>query len=423
MIPFEVDSVAMTDNGSSKTEKDIQIAANGQFVARMVYIIMGIGLLFPWNAFLTAIDYLEKVYPGRHVDRTFTVVYLPVNVCTLALAIHFNSFISGRTRIIVAFIGYTITMAVVPMLDAALIGGSGTGTDVSYALTCAAVGISGLCDGFGQGALFGETARLPPEFTQAMVQGTAVSGVFVSILRIITKASMEKNARASAMLYFSISVVFTFMCTLLYSVYLPNIPYIKQNLGRKYQVIKFELEHEELDFNSDQTITSEKQGKFRYFFAFKKVWREALSNFLIYVITLSIFPGFLVEDIESPGLKTWYPVLLIFMFNFADFVGKSLPPFNLLQKSSLILFWTVMRVFFIPIFAVSAHYKLQDYWFFTLTFVLGVSNGYLTDLAMMSAPLKLKQAVMQEIVGNIMVFALVSGLLVGAILGWIWVWV
>ena len=38
------------------------------------------------------------------------------------------------------------------------------------------VAACGACDGFAQGALFGEAALLPPRFTQALVTGTAVSG-------------------------------------------------------------------------------------------------------------------------------------------------------------------------------------------------------------------------------------------------------
>ena len=34
----------------------------------------------------------------------------------------------------------------------------------------------GACDGFAQGALLGEAALLPPQYTQALVSGTAASG-------------------------------------------------------------------------------------------------------------------------------------------------------------------------------------------------------------------------------------------------------
>ena len=40
----------------------------------------------------------------------------------------------------------------------------------------------------------------------------------------------------------------------------------------------------------------------------------ALDIFLIYVLTLSIFPGFLSEDTGSHGLGTWYISFMFFLF-------------------------------------------------------------------------------------------------------------
>ncbi len=38
-------------------------------------------------------------------------------------------------------------------------------------------------------------------------------------------------------------------------------------------------------------------------------------------VTLSIFPGVLAEDVSSARLGSWYPVVLITVFNFADWAG------------------------------------------------------------------------------------------------------
>lgn len=46
----------------------------------------------------------------------------------------------------------------------------------------------------------------------------------------------------------------------------------------------------------------------------------------LYVVTLSIFPGYITEDVHSQLLKDWYPILLITGYNVFDLVGKSLTP-------------------------------------------------------------------------------------------------
>ena len=32
---------------------------------------LGAGLLFPWNAYISAVDYFASLYPREHVDRAF----------------------------------------------------------------------------------------------------------------------------------------------------------------------------------------------------------------------------------------------------------------------------------------------------------------------------------------------------------------
>lgn len=39
-------------------------------------------------------------------------------------------------------------------------------------------------------------------------------------------------------------------------------------------------------------------------------------------VTLSIFPGFIAEDLASKLLHYWYAVLLIAIYNVLDFVGS-----------------------------------------------------------------------------------------------------
>ena len=35
------------------------------YVAYTIYLLLGSGLLFPWNAFITAADYFESEFPVR----------------------------------------------------------------------------------------------------------------------------------------------------------------------------------------------------------------------------------------------------------------------------------------------------------------------------------------------------------------------
>lgn len=78
-----------------------------------------------------------------------------------------------------------------------------------FYVTVAAIGLSGVGDALVQGGIIGSAGELPERYMQAVVAGTAASGVLVSLLRVITKAAYsqsESGLRSSANLYFTVSI-------------------------------------------------------------------------------------------------------------------------------------------------------------------------------------------------------------------------
>jgi equilibrative nucleoside transporter 1/2/3 len=150
------------------------------------------------------------------------------------------------------------------------------------------------------------------------------------------------------------------------------------------------------------------------------VWKPALSLVLLYVVTLSIFPGVLSEDLHSADLGDWYAIILMTVFNAADLAGKNLPLAQATRRHGLMLGLALARFAFLPAFVAAALRSAPPAVMGLLTALLGVTNGYLTAAAMTSAPVGLP-AHCAEAVENIMVFSLVGGLTAGAFLGWLWV--
>ena len=54
-------------------------------VAYLTFFWLGAGFLFPWNAFITGIDYFASLYPESHIDYVFSVSYMLPNMLLLAL--------------------------------------------------------------------------------------------------------------------------------------------------------------------------------------------------------------------------------------------------------------------------------------------------------------------------------------------------
>ena len=144
---------------------------------------------------------------------------------------------------------------------------------------------------------------------------------------------------------------------------------------------------------------------------------------MIYVVTLSIFPGFIAENLESKLLRDWYPILLITIYNIADLLGKSLTAIYLLNSIKIASWACIARLMFYPLFTACLHgpkWLKTEVPVVTLTFMLGLTNGYLTSVFMILTP-KSVPVSEAEISAIVMIVFLGLGLVAGSVLGWFWV--
>ncbi|EOY00376.1 Equilibrative nucleoside transporter - like 3 [Theobroma cacao] len=385
-------------------------------LAYIIYFTLGVGFLLPWNVFITAVDYFSYLYPEASVDRVFAVVYMLIGLGCLLIIVFYAHKSEAYVRINVGLGLFVVSLLVVPVMDAVYIRGR-VGLYDGFYVTVVVVGLAGVADALVQGGLIGAAGELPERYMQAIVAGTAGSGVLVSVLRILTKAVFPQDAdglRKSANLYFSTSIVVMVICIVLYNV-AHRLPIMKY-----YKELKMEAVKEEKEEKGPLT---------------GPVWRAALWNIvgtvkwygfgiiLIYVVTLSIFPGYITEDVHSLILRDWYPVLLITGYNVFDLVGKSLTAVYLLENTKVAIAACVVRLLFFPLFIGCLHgpqFFRTEIPVSILTCLLGLTNGYLTSVLMILAP-KSVQIQHAETAGIVMVLFLVIGLASGSVIAWFWV--
>ncbi|KAH1074129.1 hypothetical protein J1N35_026457 [Gossypium stocksii] len=382
----------------------------------IIYFTLGVGFLLPWNSFITAVDYFSYLYPEASVDRVFAVVYMVVGLACLLVIVFYAHKSEAYMRINVGLGIFVVSLLVVPVMDAVYIKGR-VGLYDGFYVTVGLLALAGIGDALVQGGLIGAAGELPERYMQAIVAGSGGSGVLVSMLRILTKAVFPQDAdglRKSAYLYFFTSIVFMVICIVLYNVAhkLPIMQY--------YEELKAEAVKEEKAEKGPMT---------------GPVWRATLWNIvgtvkwygfgivLIYVVTLSIFPGYITEDVHSLVLKDWYPVLLITGYNVFDLVGKSLTAVYLLDNAKVAISACVVRLLFFPLFIGCLHGPQlfrTEFPVSLLTCLLGLTNGYLTSVLMIMAP-KSVQVQHAETSGIVMVLFLVVGLASGSVIAWFWV--
>ncbi|KAI3912058.1 hypothetical protein MKW98_007585 [Papaver atlanticum] len=383
-------------------------------IAYTVHFILGLGNLLPWNALITAIDYFGYLYPTKHIDKVFSIAYMGSSLPVLLLLIGCRSNwfsnqerrLSFRFRMNIGLFMFLLTLMTPPIID-----WCGVSTSPSYYVIVGVVSICGLADGLIGGSLIGFAGELPERYMQAVFAGTASSGVLVSVLRIMTKASLPqtpKGLQTSSYLYFIVSTFIMLGCI------------ICCNLLNKLPVIQYHIAHRK-EISASLYPSTE---AIKFWVVAKKLKFSALGVLYIYTVTLSIFPGFITENFQSKSLKDWYPVVLITVYNVSDLFGKSLPSI-FIPKSIGKVSWACLfgRVLFYPLFTACLHgprWLRSEVPVMILISLFGLSNGFFTSVLMILAP-KSVSVVEAEMAGIVMALFLGFGLVLGSVVGWIWV--
>ncbi|KAL5130700.1 Equilibrative nucleotide transporter 3 [Glycine soja] len=380
----------------------------GKHAAMVVCWLLGTGCLFAWNSMLTIEDYYVYLFPKYHPSRVLTLVYQPFAVGTLAILAYKEDRINTRIRNLFGYTLFFISTLSILILDLATSGKGGLGTFIGI---CVISGAFGIADAHTQGGMVGDLSYMLPEFIQSFLAGLAASGALTSALRLITKAAFEnsKNGlRKGAIMFFAISTFFELLCVLLYAFVFPKLPIVKYYRSKAAsegsKTVSADLAAGGIQIPSGRANQYEKEIDRK---GNKKLLLEnidyALDLFLIYALTLSIFPGFLSEDTGSHSLGTWYALVLIAMYN---------------ESRKKLTTAIVSRLLFVPAFYFTAKYGTQG-WMIMLTSFLGLSNGYFTVCVLTSAP-KGYKGPEQNALGNLLVLFLLGGIFAGVTLDWFW---
>lgn len=398
----------------------------GKYIAILMCWLLGNGCLFSWNSMLTIGDYYSYLFPKYHSARVLTLVYQPFALGVLAILAYNEAKINTRRRNLFGYILFFISSLMVLVLDLATSGKGGLGTFIGICVISCAFGVA---DAHVQGGMVGDLSFMRPEFIQSFLAGLAASGALTSALRLITKAAFENTKdglRKGALLFFAISTFFEFLCVLLYAFAFPKLPIVKYYRSKAASEGSKTVSAD-LAAGGIQTLPgqqAEEDPKQLERLSTKELLLlnidYALDMFLIFVLTLSIFPGFLSEDTGSHSLGTWYALVLIAMYNVWDLIGRYIPLFKCLKLESRkgLMIAILSRFLLVPAFYYTAKYGDQG-WMIMLTSFLGLTNGYLTVCVLTSAP-KGYKGPEQNALGNILVLFLLGGIFAGVTLDWLW---
>ncbi|KAL5839700.1 hypothetical protein ACOSQ4_012308 [Xanthoceras sorbifolium] len=406
-------------------KSEIPARLEGKFKAMAICWVLGLGSLVAWNSMLTIGDYYTNLFPKYHPTRALTLVYQPFAIVTMAILAYNESKVNTRQRNLAGFILFFASTLSLLILD---LGTSGKGGIGPFVGICAIVACFGIADAFVEGGMVGDLSFMCPEFIQSYVAGLAAAGALTSALRLLTKAAFEKShdgLRKGVMLFLAICTFFEFLCVLLYAYFFPKLSIVKyfrsKAASEGSKTVSADLAAAGIQTKPDQIVeevTEHERLSTKQLF-FQNI-DYALDLILIYVLTLSIFPGFLYENTGEHKLGAWYALVLIASYNVWDLISRYIPLVNCLKLESRkwLMIVILSRFLLVPAFYFTAKYGDQG-WMIMLTSFLGLTNGYLTVCVFTVAP-KGYKGPEQNALGNILVLCLMGGKFAGVALDWLW---
>uniref|UniRef100_A0A8C7X4R8 Solute carrier family 29 member 1a n=1 Tax=Oryzias sinensis TaxID=183150 RepID=A0A8C7X4R8_9TELE len=426
----------------------------------IIFFILGLGTLLPWNFFMTATQYftdrlkVEPVFsnltangmsnetagePGSPslLELKFNNVMTLCAMVPLLIFTCLNSFIHQRIPQKLRISGSLTVILVVFMLTAVLVK---VEMDPVPFFTFTMIKIV-FINSFGailQSSLFGLAGILPASYTTPIMSGQGLAGTFAAFSMICALASGSK-LQDSAFGYFITACVVIAMAILAYFI-LPKM--IKSRSNHLLNFFQWSFSYDNAVFSQNkktggvfEDVFSEQSGfggpevtGLTSWCLFDQIWVTALSVCFIFTVTIGTFPA-VTADVKSAiaGEGEWntyfIPVSCFLLFNLMDWAGRSLTALCMWPgKDSMWLPGLVgLRIIFFPLFMLCnvqpRHYLPvpfeHDAWYIIFMILFSFSNGYLASLCMCYGPKKVPSH-QAETAGAIMAFFLSLGLALGA---------
>uniref|UniRef100_A0A9J7ZDU0 Solute carrier family 29 member 2 n=1 Tax=Cyprinus carpio carpio TaxID=630221 RepID=A0A9J7ZDU0_CYPCA len=388
--------------------------ADRGFLVGIIFFILGLGTLLPWNFFMTASMYFNnRLNTSEWSNGTVTtrkeyyfnnwmtlLSQLPLLLFTLL-----NSFlyqwisekmrIAGSLVFILLLFILTAVLVKIPMEE-----------DRFFSVTMATIWFINSFGAVLQGSLFGLVGLLPQRYSAVFMSGQGLAGTFAALAMIFAIAS-EADSESAALGYFITPCVGT-LVTLFSYMLLPKLEFARFYLDSKRKSY-------ELETSSRLLPTGE-------------IWVMAFCVTFVFTVTLSVFPAVTV-DVKTVYGGKWeryfIPVVCFLFFNLMDFIGRTV---TLVSKwpskdSRLFPLLVVCRVIFVPLLMMCNVQERNimpvlfsdDFMFAAIMVFFSVSSGYFVCLSMTYAP-QLVEPKDGETAGVLMAFFLALGLSLGAAL-------
>ncbi|KAL6111268.1 slc29a1 [Pungitius sinensis] len=418
----------------------------------LIFFMLGLGTLLPWNFFMTATMYFtsrlkdsslvesstnltqapsehESLLAAKFNNVMTLCAMLPLLLCT-CLNSFLHSLIPQRLRVmgsllIIMFVFIATAVLVKLPLEPLPF----------FSITMVKIIVINSFGAVLQGSLFGMAALLPASYTTPIMSGQGLAGTFAAFAMICAIASGAELEDA-AFGYFITACFVVFLSVLSY-ILLPKLSffqfYQERNRTQEQEENSVNLMNRGSFLSKGKAADQDMKQNISMINIFKKIWQLALLVCFTFTVTIGTFPA-ITADTKSTiaNGSSWgqffIPVSCFLLFNLCDWAGRSFTAACMWPRKDSVIFpvSVVGRLIFIPLFMLCnvqprIHLPIffhHDGWFIFFMIFFAFSNGYLASLCMCYGPKNVLPHE-AETAGSIMAFFLSLGLALGAALSFL----
>ena len=419
-------------------------------VVWVLFLILGIGTLLPWNLFITANNYFIRKSGLSNFESYLVLVAQTPNVIFFFLTLVFKEFLRASPRVysslFIMLVLFLVTIAFTEIYISEV---------VFTVITFICVAVINAVSGLYQTTVIGISGVFPSINTQAVMVGQGVGGILPPTILVLTKLiviqfgiSIDSSyfLNTSACVYFSFASISILVCIVAYLA-LTHFPYSKQRMTQLPQPRKL-------------VFLTRLLHEIRL--VARHIWLDCFNVFYVFFITLSVFPALTssilpqakvnfttlngdacicpgdqmnatkvnMTILTPPFCSNWVclyftPLFCFLAFNLFDFIGRIAAGFTakLRTPSVVIAILSLVRTIFIPLILLCnvsdkrffPYWFPNDYIYLCIMILIGITNGTLSSISMMKGPQKAPEEY-RETAAILMALALGVGLFMGSIL-------
>uniref|UniRef100_A0A8B9CYQ6 Solute carrier family 29 member 3 n=2 Tax=Anser brachyrhynchus TaxID=132585 RepID=A0A8B9CYQ6_9AVES len=418
--------------------------SNGAYV---IFFLLGIGSLLPWNFFITAKHYWvyklqncsEQAGQAPSDLRDYFESYISIaSTVPSVLCLVGNFLLVNKVPASVRILASLFVMLSVFLVITVLVKvDTSAWTPLFFGLTLACVVVVSGASTVFTSSILGLSSRFPMRNSQALISGQAMGGTLSAIASLVDLVAAA-DVTDSALAYFLTADIFIVVCIMVYLL-LPRLQYSRYYL-RSHQespspatVLPGDPVGDEAEpgGTTSSVLLPGRPGVPPLRPILRKTAALGSCLFYVFFVSIIIFPS-LSSNIESVhktsgspwSTKYFVPLTSFLLYNFADWCGRQITAWIQAPgpNSKLLPALVLLRTIFLPLFILSnyqprAHIQTvlfaRDAYPVAFTALLGLSNGYLGTLAIVYGP-KIVPKELAEAAGVVMTLYLVLGLALGS---------